>query len=326
MTRKQIYWMLIGIVIFLIGCTAAQDTAVSTTSPTILTLPALEAAELNGEPLKVIATTSIIGDVVAQVGGDAIELITLMEAGQDPHSYQPGAQALTAVSQADVIFVNGWDLEESLVQDLAKISEDVPMVPISANIEPLTTDDDGHEHDGVDPHVWFSIDNVKQWTENVAQALSERDPDHAQTYQDNAAAYLTKLDELQTYAEEQFAQIPADKRFLVTNHDSLSYLAHDYSFELVGTIIPAASTLAEPSANDLANLITAMDTRNVCTIFTEANISDTLAQTVAAELNNCATVQVLPLYTGAVGPAGSGADSYIGMFRANVDTIVKGLR
>lgn len=339
MIRKGIFWMLMGIVVLMMGCTGGQETAVSPPQTTTLTLPALDASELSGEPLKVVATTSMIGDVVTQVGGEAIELTTLMGPGQDPHTFQPGAQALTAVSQADVIFINGWDLEESLVQDLQRISEGVPVVPISANIEPLPADEDAHIHDdehedneneahagSADPHVWFSIAHVKQWTENVAQVLSERDPEHAQTYKDNAAAYQSELDALQAYAEEQFAQIPADKRFLVTNHDSLSYLAHDYGFEVIGTVIPAASTLAEPSASDLADLIAEMDEHNICSIFTEATVSDALAQTVAAELDNCTAVQVLPLYTGAIGPTGSGADSLIGMFRANVDTIVEGLR
>ncbi len=103
----------------------------------MLTLPEVTAVDLNGEPLRVVATTSIMGDVVAQVGGEVINLTVLMGPGQDPHSYEPAARDLTAVAQADVIFINGWDLEEGLVDDLANIGEGALVVPISANISPL---------------------------------------------------------------------------------------------------------------------------------------------------------------------------------------------
>ena len=159
-----------SLLVLLLGC--GGETAVSTptnhaTDAEMLTLPELTAAELDGAPLKVVATTSIIGDVVAQVGGKAIDLTTLMGPGQDPHSFEPSARELTAVADAHVIFVNGWDLEEALAQDLADIAGDVPLVPISANIEPLAFGEDGHEaeadehdHGSVDPHVWFSAANV----------------------------------------------------------------------------------------------------------------------------------------------------------------------
>lgn len=304
----------------------------------MIVLPELEALELKGERLKVIATTSIIGDVVAQVGGEAIELTTLMGPGLDPHSYEPGTQELTAVAEAQVIFVNGWDLEEGLVHDLEEISEGVPLVAISANVAPLAfgkdehasseggQDEHEHEHGVADPHVWFSIHNVEQWVGNVERVLSDLDPANAGSYESRANAYLAELEELETYVESQLAQIPEENRFLVTNHDSFSYFAKDYGFELIGTLIPAASTLAEPSASDLAGLIGEMEAHGVCTIFTETTVSDTLAQTVASELDGCEEVKVLKLYTGAVGPAGSGADSYTGMFRANVDRIVEGIK
>lgn len=314
----------------------------------MLTLPELNAAELNGEPLRVAATTSIIGDVVAQVGGETIDLTVLMEPGQDPHSYEPAARDLTTVAESHLIFVNGWDLEEGLEDDLENIGEDVPVVAISANIEPLAFGEDAHDdheageeheeneeheegdehdhdHSGADPHVWFSIHNVEQWVENVEHALSDLDPANAEVYKANAAAYLAELEALEDFAAEQLSQIPEDNRFLVTNHDSFSYFADEYGFTLLGTVIPGASTVAEPSASDLADLITEMEEHNVCTIFTETTVNDTLVQTVASELTGCDDVQVFKLYTGSVGSEGSGAESYIGMFRANVDAIVSGL-
>ncbi|MCB8968005.1 MAG: zinc ABC transporter substrate-binding protein [Ardenticatenaceae bacterium] len=339
---NQIYRLLLIIgfmtgLIITTGCTsdAANKPGTDQDADTsILTIPDLTAVAQNGAKLQVVATTSIIGDVVANVGGDAIELTVLMAPGQDPHSYQPGAAELTAVARANVIFVNGWNLEEGLLDDLEAIGENTPIIPISANITPLTlnADEEGdhddeadHDHTGADPHVWFSIQNVEQWTKNVSDVLSTLDPDNATIYANNAAQYLTALAELEQYTNSQLAAIPAEQRVLVTNHDALGYFAHDYDFTVLGTVIPGRSTLAEPAAADLTALISVMQAKNVCTIFTESSVSDTLANTVATELDTCDTVQVLPLYTGALGSAGSGADTYIDMFRSNVDTIVTGL-
>jgi ABC-type Zn uptake system ZnuABC Zn-binding protein ZnuA len=113
---------------------------------------------------------------------------------------------------------------------------------------------------------------------------------------------------------------------LVTNHDSFGYFAQAYNFEILGTVVPGSSTIAEPSASDLAALIGTMEEHGVCTIFTETTASDSLSQTVAAELETCDAVQVVALYTEAIGLAGSGAHSYIDMFRANVEAIVTGLK
>ena len=128
------------------------------------------------------------------------------------------------------------------------------------------------------------------------------------------------------FAATQIDQIAEEKRFLVSNHDSFGYFAEAYDLGTLGTVIPAASTLAEPSASDLAKLVAVMKEHGLCALFTETGASDTLAQTVAGELSYCDGVKVLPLYSGAIGAQGSGADSYSGMFRANVESIVEGLQ
>lgn len=285
-----------------------------------LSLPTLQPVERGEQPLKVVATTSIIGDVVAQVGGETIALTTLIQPGQDPHAYTPGTQELTVVADAHVIFVNGWDLEESLVEDLENISQDIPLIPISANIQPLAI---GEEGSYADPHVWLNSHHVEQWVNNVAQVLSMTDPTNETTYTENANRYLAELAELDTYVQTELAKIPESNRFLVTNHDAFAYFAHAYEFTVVGTVIPSASSLSEPSASDLVELIEEMREYNVCTIFTETTVSDSLAQTVSAELSDCEQVAVQPLYTGALGEADSGDNSYIEMFRSNVDNIVR---
>ncbi|MFO7539573.1 MAG: metal ABC transporter substrate-binding protein [Chloroflexota bacterium] len=296
----------------------------------MLALPALAAIDLGDGKLRVVATTSIIGDIVSRVGGDAIELTILMGPGVDAHSYQASAAELTAVADAHVVFINGWDLEEGLIHDLENIAEGIPLVPVSANIKPLAfaEDDDGHDdaHDHeADPHTWFNPHLVEQWVENIEHALHDLDPANEELYEANAAAYLEELEELIAYIEARVAEIPVERRKLVTNHDTFGYFAQEYGFEVVGTIIPSVSTVAEPSARELAQLVDRMQAEGVCTIFTESVASEQLARAVTEELTDCAEVQVLRLFTDAVGEAGSGAETYLDMMRINIDTIVTGL-
>ena len=296
----------------------------------MLVLPHLHAVDLaEGEKLRVVATTSIIGDIVGRIGGDAIELTVLMGPDVDPHAYQATPAELTPVADAHIIFISGWNLEEGLIHDLENIGEGVPMVPVNANIEPLEFDDDddhGHDHGhDADPHTWFNPTLVKQWVENIEHTLHDLDPANEDLYEDNAEAYLAELEELIEYFEARIDEIPVEQRKLVTNHDTFGYFARAYGFEIIGTIIPSASTLAEPSARELAQLVDAMAEEGVCTIFTETVANERLAQTIADELTNCAEVQVLRLFTDALGGPDSGAETYLDMMRVNIDIIVAGL-
>jgi ABC-type Zn uptake system ZnuABC Zn-binding protein ZnuA len=293
--------------------------------PTALSLPALTPAALDGRPLNVVATTSIIGDVVGQIGGDAIVLTTLMRANEDPHSYEATPGDLVALEQADVVFFNGWDLEERLAADLAR-SYGEKSVPISAEIAPRLLQDDDHDHDhgSIDPHVWLAIPNVAQWASNAATTLTMLDPASSSIFEANLARYSAELDALTSEVDLLLASLPTENRKLVTNHDSLGYFADAYGFEVVGTVIPSISASAEPSAGDLAALVEQMEQEGVCTLFAESQANQSLAETVSAELDGCDTVQLLSIYTGALGTGP--ASTYIGMMRTNVQTIVNGLR
>jgi ABC-type Zn uptake system ZnuABC Zn-binding protein ZnuA len=326
------------------GNTAAPDSETGESlAGESLTLPQVATLVEPGDRLQVVATTSIIGDVIRQVGGDAIDLVVLMQPGQDPHSYQPGAADLTAAADAHVIFVNGWNLEEGLVDDLVTIGRDAAIVPISAGIEPremtssadeeseeahdeMEVGEEDHAHGPLDPHVWQDVSNVMLWVENVRQILSAADPDNAATYATNAERYRVELDQLDADLSTQFETIPAERRVLITNHESLGYLADAYGFEVVGTIIPSVSTLAEPTAAALAELVNTMRAEDICTILLETTASDQLARTLENELAACDEVGLITLYTGSLGPGGSDADTYIGMMRANAAALVEGLR
>lgn len=325
MTRLVLFIFLL----LLAGCQGSGGESDGGLEP--LGLPELQPVALGeGEQLQVVATTSIIGDVAAQVGGEAIALKALMQPGQDEHSYRPAPSDLIELASADVILVNGWQLEEGLLRDLERAAEGVPLVPVSANIEPLPggaheEEEDEDVHGVADPHVWLDPHLVRVWVENIRTVLNDLDPAREATYEANAAAYLAQLDELIAYSEEKLAVVPPKQRRLVTNHEALAYFARAFDFEIVGAVIPSTSTVSEPSARALAALVDRMEATGVCTIFVDSGANPGLAEATAAELRSCPRVAVLPLYTGALGAPGSGAESYLGMMRANVDTIVAGL-
>lgn len=315
-------WLALALLsLSLTGCVALGVSTTVEGGPLPLALPAVEPMAHAG-PLRVLATTSLVGDVVGRVGGAAIDLTTLMGPGQDPHSYQPGAADLSAAADADVIFVNGWNLEEGLVDDLATIGGAV--APISAGIEPRPLA--GEEGNAADPHVWQSVPNVYRWVENARDVLSAADPANAATYAANAAAYRTELEALEAEVLTQTAAIPVGRRVLVTNHDTFGYFADAYGFRVLGSVVPGASTLAEPTAANVAELARVMADEGVCSLFIETTVSDQLARTLGQELSDCETVQVLTLYSDALGLPGSGADSYAGMMRANVATLAAALQ
>ncbi len=319
--RWQWLWLVL-VVALLAACGGPAAELTFQTEPLApLSLPAIEAAALDGRPLRVVATTSLIGDAAARVGGAAIALTTLMPPGQDPHSYQPAAADLAAAADADLILVNGWNLEEGLLGDLAAAG-DAPLVPVSAGITPLPAN---NNPTAADPHVWQDVANVMQWADTIAAALSAADPANAATYAANAAAYRAELAELDDFARRQTATIPAERRVLVTNHDTLAYFAAAYDFRVLGSVLPGASTLAEATAANLAALAEAMAEAGVCSLFVETTAADQVARALSEELDDCDEVRVLSLYSDALGPPGSGAETYVGMMRANVALIVAAL-
>lgn len=296
----------------------AHDEHNHSAEASVLNLPELSSTELNGRPLNVVTTTTIIGDVVDNIGQDKIELIVLLSNNQDPHSYEATPGDLVALENADIIFINGWDLEEQLAETIEE-NFVKKTIEISAGIEPLETD-----KGSADPHVWLSIHSVEQWANNVEHVLRNLDPSNEESFETNLETYLAELGQLETEVESLLADIPADNRKLVTNHDAFGYFAAEYEFEIIGTVIPAASTNAAPSASDLADLIQAMQESGVCTIFAETTQNTSIAETVTAELDHCSAVDVFELYTGSLGT--DTATTYIDMMRVNTETIAAGLQ
>ncbi len=184
------------------------------------------------------------------------------------------------------------------------------------------TGHEGHDHGSLDPHFWFDPIRVKVAVNEIAVQLSILDPENAATYFLNASDYGERLDELHSWIQERVDIVQPERRLLVTSHDSLSYLARAYGFEVVGLVIPSLATHVEPSAEHIAEVVEVVRERNVPAVFGETTVSERLAQTVARETG----AELVQLYSGSLGEEGSGADTYIGMLRTNVERIVEALK
>jgi manganese/iron transport system substrate-binding protein len=282
-----------------------------------------------GDRLKVTATTSIVADVVQNIGGDLIDLTTLMAPGADPHSFEPTPQNMAAIADAHVVYASGVGLEAFLESLMESAEVKDRLVSVSYGIALLQFENAGsqgqqdeHQHEGADPHTWFDPNNVIVWVRNIKDTLSALDPANAERYQANAAAYMAQLEQLDTWIRQQVAQVPEANRKLVTDHTSFTYFAHRYGFEQVGAVFPGYSTLASPSAKELAALQDSIRTQGVKAVFVGKTVNPALSQRVAQDTGT----RLVFVYTGSLGEAGSPGSTYLGMMEYNVSAIVDALR
>lgn len=291
-----------------------------------------------GEKLKVVATTSIVGDMVSQVGGDLIDLKVLLPLGSDPHAFSPTPQDVAAVADAQVIFINGFGLEEFLEELIQNAGGQAVVISLSEGIEPREFAEgqgDEHEeareeleesesdhHEGVDPHTFMTAENAMMFVHNIEQALSVLNPTNATAYETKAEAYETQLADLESWIQEQITTIPPENRRMVTDHEAFGYYASHYGLEIVGAVIPAYSTGAEPSAQELSQLQDAIAEYGVKAVFVGTTVNPALAQQVADDSG----IQLVPLYSDSLGAPGSGAETYLDYMRYNTTAIVEALK
>lgn len=284
--------------------------------------------------LEIVVTTTFIGDVVGQVAGEIPQITVLLEPGQNPHSYQPTPRDMVKISRADAIFANGLNLEEFLDDLMDGTGTEAELILVSEGIQPLGLPDqngsggDDHEneqdHDrgiGYDPHVWFDPNNLIIWTDNIVNALARLDPTHAADYQANGQAYQEELKTLDSWIRTEIDRIPEGNRELVTDHTSLGYFAQQYGFRQIGAVIPALTTEAETSGQELAGLIDTIRDNQVKAIFIGMDFDPTLAQRVAEETG----VDLVPLYFGSL-TDGEPAGTYLDFMRYDVRAIVSALQ
>lgn len=299
--------------------------------------------------LTIVATTTILGDVVANVVGDFATVEVIMGPGTDPHDFQPSAQQAELIQTADLVVANGLGLEEGLL-DVIETAEaaGTPVLELADMLDPIPFgegedhdhsedehehseeegdhseeegDDHAHEHGSEDPHFWQDPTRMATAAGLIADELTAIDA--ATDWSAGADAYAAELTALDAEITELLSGIPDESRKIVTNHEAFGYFADRYGFTVIGTVIPGGSTLAEPSAAELADLIAEIEEEGVTAVFAENTNPSALADAVAAELGT--EIGVYELYSDSLGEPGSEADTYIGMIRANATTVAEAL-
>lgn len=290
---------------------------------------------VHGEPIRVVATFSILGEWVGHVGGDCVEVATLIGADGDVHVFDPTARDMLTLRKADIIFANGLGLESWLDRMIGASESRAWVISLAeqlpgAGYSLLHADGShcSHESHSVssheyDPHVWLDPVYAAQMVRGIAAVLSELDPSNSAYYEGNAVTYIERLEQLDAYIEEELAAIPAERRVLVAHHDSLRYFARRYGFATPLSLIGAQTTDGgDPEARRLVTLVRRIRASDIPAVFGERSLPIDLPRQVALEAG---LPDPPPLYTGALGPDGSDGDNYLGMMTCNADIILKSL-
>jgi len=280
----------------------------------------------NGK-LNIVTTTTMLTDLVKNIGGDSININGLMGSGVDPHLYKASEGDVTKLVNADIIFFNGLHLEGKLVELFEKTgSQTKTPIALADVIDKTTLIGSEYFASNYDPHVWFNISYFKQFAIKVAAVLSEKDAKNADYYNANATAFLSKLDTLENTVKSKIATLSADKRILVTAHDAFNYFGKSYDFQVVG--LQGISTATEAGVKDVQNLAKFIIENKVKAIFIESSVPkrtiEALQEAVKSKGHDVKIGGTL--YSDALGSAGTVEGTYIGMFEYNVNTIVNALK
>jgi zinc/manganese transport system substrate-binding protein len=334
---------------------ATAAPAATLAAPAAATAPAATPASASAAPtavpapsanrLQVVATFSILGDMVKNVAGDNVDLAVLVGPGGDAHTFEPSPADSATLANANVLFEIGLDFETWLDDVYTASGSQATRVLVSEGVTTLKAEEEhGHSHEGeqkptgaagtatteehehgeYDPHIWQSVDNAKLMVENIRDALIAADAANAETYRANATAYLAQLTELDTFIKAEVESLPAERRKLLTSHDAFGYLANSYGFEVLGSAMGSVSTeVADPSAADIAELVSDIKATGVPAIFAETAINPSVMETLSNETG----VKLGPeLFADALSEAGGPAPDYITLMRYNVSSIVTALK
>lgn len=284
--------------------------------------------------LSIVVTTSVLGDLVRRVvaGTPDVEVDVLMAPGQDPHSFEPSAAQAARMQSADLIVINGLGLEEGLLDIVdAAESEGARVFAVAEAVEPLALSvphdvanvSDSGEVGTADPHVWLDPLRMRTAVVILGEMLGTVDPDRAGVWSERARIIAGELSTLHEEILQIIAELPPEKRILISNHEALGAFADRYGFEVVATVIPSVSTMADPSARDVEFLVAQIEEHNVSAVFAETTARSDVLQSVVADLGR--SVRIVELYTGALGPEGSAAETYSSMMLSNARLIVDSL-
>jgi ABC-type Zn uptake system ZnuABC Zn-binding protein ZnuA len=272
-----------------------------------------------GTKLTVVTTTTVFGDLVANVGGDLVQVTSLVPSHADVHTFAPKPADVRAVAAARLLIMNGLGLDDWLEKTITNASATgTPLVKLGVDlpgVELLPGEEPGTQN----PHLWMAVPYAILYVDRIAAALKAADPGNAAGYDQQAAAYKVRLQALDANIREEIGTIPAADRKLVTFHDAFPYFAREYGLELVGVAVNAPGQ--DPSASEIAALIDAIKAAKVKAIFSEDQFPTGLVDQIAAQTG--ATV-VADLYDDALGDPP--VDSYVGVIEWDVDQLVKALQ
>lgn len=287
-----------------------------------LLLVSCAAAPQDSDKLQVLTTTNIVGDLVSVIGGDHVEVTSMMQAGVDPHTYKAKPSDVRAIQNADIIAFNGVTLEAKLAEVLAGLDDlGKNVINLEMGIDPEKILVHGLQN-GQDPHIWFDVTLWKDAAIHVAARLSKFDPDSEKYYHDNLARYLVELDHLDQYIFNRIEEIPEPMRVLITAHDAFMYFSHRYGVEV--RAIQGINTQSEAGIKDIHELANFIVERKIRTVFPESSVpTKTVESLIEAVQDQGTSVEMGDeLYSDSL----RDNSSYIETFKANVDNIVDSLK
>lgn len=273
--------------------------------------------------INIVATTSIVADLVKEIGDSVVEVESLMGAGVDPHLYKASSGDLAKLRKANVIFYSGLHLEGKMIDVFEKLAHSKPTIPVAdATLKGLRSISETM----YDPHIWFSIPLWKQAAKKVKDQLVSSSPSNAKYFEQRYSSYIQTLDSLDTWIRETIQTIPPQRRTLVTAHDAFAYFGAEYSVKIHS--LQGISTIAEFGINDIISLVNVIDSANIPAVFIESSVPPKSIEAVINALKTRNKTIRLGgiLYSDALGEKNSDAGTYIGMFRMNVKTIAEALR
>ncbi|MBH8564188.1 zinc ABC transporter substrate-binding protein [Nostoc sp. CENA67] len=281
-----------------------------------------QSASINENLPKVVATTSVLCDLIKQVAENTINLTCLISPGQDPHVYQPKPEDRKAIEQAKLIFYNGYNLEPGLIKIIKITQNSATKIAIGQLAVPKPQQFRENGRRVTDPHIWHNAKNTISMVEVISSNLKKLEPSNAATYSDNASQIKNQLIQMDSWIKSRIASIPSGKRKLVTTHDALGYYAKAYGLSLGGALA-GISTEEKPTNTQVQNLVKDVQQAKATTIFVETTMNPELIQSIAQEAQ--VKVSERELYTDGLGESGSDGDTYQKMMVANTRTIVEGL-
>ncbi|WP_394747743.1 metal ABC transporter solute-binding protein, Zn/Mn family [Spongiimicrobium salis] len=277
--------------------------------------------------LNVVTTTTMLTDMVQNIGGDAIRVQGLMGSGVDPHLYKASEGDVSKLFNADMVFYSGLHLEGKLVEVFEKMeSRNAKTVAVASTIDEGKLIGSEYFASNYDPHVWFNIDFWKEMTQYATTQLKEADPKNAALFESNSKKYLESLNALEDEIKAVIETLPAEKRILVTAHDAFNYFGEAFGFEVVG--LQGLSTATEAGVQDVQELAKFIIEKDVKAIFVESSVPKRTIEALQASVQSKGHEVAIggTLFSDALGTQGTAEGTYTGMFRYNVRTIVNALK